>query len=258
MKKYFLHIGTENSGPFDLEELKIKKITKKTPVWYDGLENWKYAEDLEELKSVFVIAPPPIETFKAQQAIPKIITEKKVEVKEIEEVQKIKDVKETKEVKILGLSKNSFFIGLTFIILLIATFIFNSYQENRDRLLEQRNHKTEIENHQYELQQKEIEEQKIALAEQQKREAERAVQENKQKINNRLIEIQNLLHLTNENLDNAKIKLQEVSGFKLLRTAAEKKEQMDNLNNEITSYLTQIESLKQEQNQLQLDLEKIK
>ena len=28
MKKYYLHNGTESSGPFDTEELKVKKITK--------------------------------------------------------------------------------------------------------------------------------------------------------------------------------------------------------------------------------------
>ena len=44
MKKYFLHTGTENSGPFDLDELKAKSITKTTPVWFEGMENWKYAD----------------------------------------------------------------------------------------------------------------------------------------------------------------------------------------------------------------------
>ena len=28
MKKYYLHNGTESSGPFDIEELKAKNITK--------------------------------------------------------------------------------------------------------------------------------------------------------------------------------------------------------------------------------------
>jgi len=48
MKKYFLHNGTESSGPFNFEELIAKKITKKTPVWFEGMENWKYAGEIDE------------------------------------------------------------------------------------------------------------------------------------------------------------------------------------------------------------------
>jgi hypothetical protein len=246
MKKYYLHIGTENSGPFSLDELKIKRITKKTPVWFEGLENWKYAEDIDELRNIFIVIPPPIESFKKEQSF-------KVE----EEVKKIVK-EESKPVTILGLSKNNFFIVLTFLLLVIGTFIFNSYQEKRDRELEQKNHKTEVENHQYELQQKQIEEQKIAIAEQEQKEAERVSNEKKQADNNRLIVIHNLLSLANENLENAKIKLNDASGFKFLRTATEKKEQMDQLKNEINSYLIQIDSLKKESNLLKLELEKIK
>lgn len=253
MKKYYLHIGTENSGPFDLEELKIKRITKKTPVWFEGLENWKYAEDIEELKSVFVVMPPPIQSFKIQQPIPK--TEEKIQkvVKEEEE-----EEEEINDLKILGLNKNVFFIVLTFFLLLIATLIFNFYQEKRDRELNQRNHKTEVENHQYELQQKEIEEQEIAIAEQEKKEAERAVQMNKQSISDRIIEIEKLLAINKNNLENAKEKLDDTSGFKLLRTASEKQEQMELLKNEINTYLTEIDKLKNESDQLKLRLEKIK
>jgi hypothetical protein len=82
--------------------------------------------------------------------------------------------------------------------------------------------------------------------------------EKKQADNNRLIVIHNLLSLANENLENAKIKLNDASGFKFLRTATEKKEQMDQLKNEINSYLIQIDSLKKESNLLKLELEKIK
>lgn len=247
MKKYYLHIGTENSGPFDLEELKIKRITKKTPVWFEGLENWKFAEEIEELQSVFVVIPPPIQSFENHKSTPK--KEGKFQ-KNIE--------KEVKDVKILGLTKNVFFIVLTFILLLIATLIFNSYQENRNRELDQKNHKTEVENHQYELQQKEIEEQKIALAEQEKKEAERAVQMNRQSLSDRVIEIEKLLAINKTNLENAKAKLEDTSGFKLLRSADEKAAQINELQKEIDSYLRAIEKLNSESNQLKLELEKIK
>ena len=60
MKKYYLHNGTENIGPLDLDELKAKAITKNTQVWCDGMEDWKNAGEVEELKSIFSVVPPPI------------------------------------------------------------------------------------------------------------------------------------------------------------------------------------------------------
>ena len=60
MKKYYLHNGTENIGPLDLDELKAKAITKNTQVWCDGMEDWKNAGEVDELKSILPVVPPPI------------------------------------------------------------------------------------------------------------------------------------------------------------------------------------------------------
>nr|WP_314835128.1 DUF4339 domain-containing protein [uncultured Flavobacterium sp.] len=60
MKKYYLYNGTENIGPLDLDELKAKAITKNTQVWCDGMEDWKNAGEVEELKSILSVVPPPI------------------------------------------------------------------------------------------------------------------------------------------------------------------------------------------------------
>jgi hypothetical protein len=59
MKKYFLHNGTEQQGPFNLDELSRKKLTKQTPIWYDGLPQWTLACEVEELKVMFLSSPPP-------------------------------------------------------------------------------------------------------------------------------------------------------------------------------------------------------
>ena len=71
MKKYFLHNGTESSGPFDLEELKAKRITKTSPVWFEGMENWKTAGEIPELKTIFVLVPPPFPDVLAVSQKPK-------------------------------------------------------------------------------------------------------------------------------------------------------------------------------------------
>ena len=212
MKKYFLHDGTESSGPFDLEELKVRKITKTTPVWFEGMQHWKNAEEIPELSSVFTVIPPPFKSFSAVPPKPK--TEKK-----------------KKEQKVLGLSKNTFFVVFGLLILAVGTITFNTLQDERSRELKLKNHKTEVENYQYELQQKEIEEQKIIVAEQQKKEAERAVQERKKAISDRLLEIPDLLAVAKDNLEAAESKLNDSRSFKLLRTASERNEQMSLLQN---------------------------
>ncbi|MBK5270701.1 MAG: DUF4339 domain-containing protein, partial [Bacteroidia bacterium] len=53
MKKYYLHDGIAQQGPFDLEELKGKNITVNTNVWFDPMPGWKPAGTIDELKSIF-------------------------------------------------------------------------------------------------------------------------------------------------------------------------------------------------------------
>jgi hypothetical protein len=63
MKKYYLHNGTDQQGPFDTEDLKAKLIDKETPIWYDGLSDWTTAGKIDELKDFFkTTTPPPFTT----------------------------------------------------------------------------------------------------------------------------------------------------------------------------------------------------
>lgn len=64
MKKYFLHNGTEQQGPFDAADLKAKNINKSTPVWYEGLDNWTTADKIDELKPLLITTPPPFNESK--------------------------------------------------------------------------------------------------------------------------------------------------------------------------------------------------
>ena len=43
MNKYYLHNRSENIGPFDIEELKQKNITRTTQVWCEGMEDWNFS-----------------------------------------------------------------------------------------------------------------------------------------------------------------------------------------------------------------------
>lgn len=60
MKKYYLHDGTEQDGPFYISQLKSKGITRKTEVWYEGLSDWTCADQIDDLKVLFIHSPPEI------------------------------------------------------------------------------------------------------------------------------------------------------------------------------------------------------
>jgi hypothetical protein len=63
MKKYFYSDGINNYGPFTIEELKGKNITRETSVWFQDLGDWKKAGLVPELNELFVLMPPPIGQF---------------------------------------------------------------------------------------------------------------------------------------------------------------------------------------------------
>jgi hypothetical protein len=60
MKKYFYSDGTDKFGPFSLEELREKKISRETKVWFQELGDWKPAGTIPELTELFTLAPSPI------------------------------------------------------------------------------------------------------------------------------------------------------------------------------------------------------
>jgi hypothetical protein len=236
MKKYYLHNGTESSGPFAIEELKAQKISKASPVWFEGMEKWKTAGEIEELAHLFIVVPPPF------TAVPLAA----------------KEEQKVAQHTILGLSKSTFFWVLSIFLLLVGTFIFDQYQQNRSDELEQKNKITERENQQYLLQQKEIEEKNNQIAAQEQLELERVAKERKQTIVNRLSAIEQLLLENNTALEEANIQLSKAKDFKLLRSSGERNEEISLIELNIEQYSHAIEKLKEESEQLKLELEKIR
>ena len=72
MKEYFILNGSNQNGPFTIEQLKEKKITKGTQVWCEEMTDWQDAGEVEELKFLFTTAPPPPlhRPFKQSTVIP--------------------------------------------------------------------------------------------------------------------------------------------------------------------------------------------
>jgi len=74
MKKYFIHNGTEQQGPFSLDDLKTQNINRNTSIWYDGLSDWTTADNIEELKKLMNDSTPP--PFNTKQTSPPLINNK--------------------------------------------------------------------------------------------------------------------------------------------------------------------------------------
>lgn len=60
MRLYFYAENDQQFGPFNLEELKTKRLKKSTLIWTEGMPNWEKAEEIAELKSIIIPEPPPL------------------------------------------------------------------------------------------------------------------------------------------------------------------------------------------------------
>ena len=54
MEQYLIMQENREQGPFDLEELALKKLKEDTLVWYHGLKKWRKACEIDELKILFI------------------------------------------------------------------------------------------------------------------------------------------------------------------------------------------------------------
>ncbi|WP_395058891.1 DUF4339 domain-containing protein [Flavobacterium sp.] len=70
MRKYFIHNGETENGPFDIEQLKTMQIKSETPIWYEGLQNWTTGNNVDELKDIINSnsLPPKFENFAQQNS----------------------------------------------------------------------------------------------------------------------------------------------------------------------------------------------
>jgi hypothetical protein len=66
MIQYYYSDGLEKHGPYSLEELKAKKIGRKTLVWHHPREKWIPAEEYPELRDSLGEDAPPLEKVRPE------------------------------------------------------------------------------------------------------------------------------------------------------------------------------------------------
>jgi hypothetical protein len=61
MKSYFIHDRNQKNGPFTFDDLKQRGIEASTLIWFDGLDTWTEATNIQELKEIIIKSPPPLD-----------------------------------------------------------------------------------------------------------------------------------------------------------------------------------------------------
>lgn len=79
--KYYIYDGEDQHGPFTLEELKSKNLTRAAMVWHQGLDEWTNAQDIEDLKEFVEAIPPSLPKVTASKGkLPPVIPKAKSKV----------------------------------------------------------------------------------------------------------------------------------------------------------------------------------
>jgi len=74
MKKYYIHNGKEQNGPYSFEELKELNLAANTFIWFEGINGWTEIQNIPELRDVIKKenTPPPFTNKKPPAFIPTI------------------------------------------------------------------------------------------------------------------------------------------------------------------------------------------
>lgn len=56
-QKYYIYNDNAPEGPFSIEELKAREITKYTPIWQEGLKDWTPAGKIDALEPLWSYQP---------------------------------------------------------------------------------------------------------------------------------------------------------------------------------------------------------
>jgi hypothetical protein len=201
MKIYFVHINDVQSGPFNKEELKELGITKEIMVWYEGIEFWVCAGEIAELTDVLKVIPPPlISSVNHSKLVEQNVSKAEPEQKDL--------TSETK--KNASNSSKSYLTGAIALVLLIGFFVFIYVDQ-----------KSKQEELQYQL-----ELQNAKLLEQERIEEERKAEELRAQRAAKLSALRTEYDQALTNLRAAKMKMDEINEFRLLRTRDEKEQQV--------------------------------
>lgn len=233
MKQYYAHLDGQQSGPFSIDELK-GKITRETMVWHEGLPEWITAHQVPELQTVFT-TPPPLQAEKPKPVPPPIQNPQPI----------IQNHITTPSTQILGLDKSTFYIIAAAVVLIVGLFTYMSAGNSKEiEAVEagaeivnaEQQEQIDAANAQLAAQQEELRKQKEQQEQERKRQAEAEKQRRIDELNIKYSEV-------SQNLSYAQAKLQDVSEFKLLRSAQQRQNQINEASLNVSLYQGQLNEI---------------
>jgi hypothetical protein len=224
MQKFYIHRDDQQQGPFSKDELKDLKITRDTMVWFEGADNWIKAIEVDDLQEIFKGIPPPIQT-NSPVTPPTLVNKRPKEDNKV-----IIDNKSKKK-------NTSLIIVVVAVLVLggIGTYLYTTQQAKQAEIHQQ------------------LEEQRVKIQEQEEIEAARLVEQQRQEraanAAQKEAELENLKYERDQaitNLRAARISLEEIQKFQLLRTAAEKEQQVQDELEIIRAWENEVDRLQKE------------
>jgi hypothetical protein len=144
MKKYYLHNGTEQDGPFYISQLKKKGITRETEVWFRGLSDWTCAGEIDELKVLFTQSEPQSQSPPSEPESPPQLPPIKPEETEQTNQTNKEPIKSSLQKNLLKLGLIT--IGILGVFALFNMFITNNSKSNPSNVIEKKMTVEETEN----------------------------------------------------------------------------------------------------------------
>ena len=228
MQKYFIHKDNKPHGPFSIEELKSENITSDSMIWFEGAEDWQKASEIKELNELIKSIPPPLKN-KSNSKPPRMESNR---------------ITTTEDLKIPRKKSKTPILFAGFVIILISAFwyIYSSQQESEYVI------KSKLQN-----QQEVLVNQENKIREQQQIETSRIEEQNaiqNQKRSNERKRIKESLKYEYDqalvSLQAANLQLDEIQKFVMLRTKAQKQQEIENQLQVILSWENEVARLKRE------------
>jgi GYF domain 2 len=229
MQKIYINKDNLEQGPFSTDELKELKITKDTMVWFEGIDDWVKAIEVDELKENFIVTPPPLKLKSSVVSPPTIVKSKS------NDILKSSQSKKQKVLLTIGLLILSFGVFGGF-------FLYSKKQEEIKQELEGQN--------------KLIQEQNLKILEQERIENERNNEKiRKQKAaeaerkSEELTELKARQDGAMTSLRAAKIELNQIQDFELFRSSSDKNRQIQKALYDIRMWENEVDRLQNMINQ---------
>jgi hypothetical protein len=70
MTRYYLHNGSQEVGPFNIEQLKSVALTEETRIWRKGFDHWTTAGEMPELSDLLREIKPPLSNKPSEKVNP--------------------------------------------------------------------------------------------------------------------------------------------------------------------------------------------